>query len=158
MIRRFFAILSFLAVFFPGFLYAETMTVITKENAVREYCKFFAPVKAQVKYNDTLEVLSPQGDWFKVKFRGTAGCIHKTALQKKAVSTGGSLFSGRKPGVSESEAALAGKGFNVQVESSYKRKHPEMRYNLVDYVERLDATVPDNYYTQFISGGGLRQP
>jgi hypothetical protein len=147
---------AMIVVICPVFLLAETVTVITKENAIREYCKFFAPVKAQVRYNDTLEIISVEGDWYKVQFGPSAGCIHKTAVDKRTGSASGSFFSRKGSGVTENEAALAGKGFNPQVESSYKQKHPEMKYHLVDNIERF--LVSDREIEQFVVQGGLRQP
>ncbi len=134
---------------------ADTVTVITKENAIREYGKFFSPVKAYVKYNDKLEVLSTEGDWYKVKYGPSIGYIHKTAVEKRTASSPG-LFSRKGSGVSESEAALAGKGFNPQVEASYKSKHPGMKFYLVDNIERY--IVPDKDVAIFIADGGLVQP
>jgi hypothetical protein len=153
---KFLITLSLLIILAPVLLLAETATVITKENAIREYCKFFAPVKAQVRYNDVLEILSTEGDWYKVQFGQSTGCIHKTAVDKRTASASGSFFSRKGSGVSENEAALAGKGFNPQVESSYKQKHPEMKYHLVDNIEKL--LVSDREIEQFVTQGGLRQP
>ncbi len=141
-------------VFVAGGLLAETVTVITKDNAIREYAKFFAPIKANVRYNDRLEVLSTQGDWYKVKHGPSVGYIHKSAVQDRVVSS--ASYSGKRSSVSESEAALAGKGFNPQVEASYKGRHPEMKFYLVDKIERYP--VPEREVAHFITNGGLRQP
>jgi hypothetical protein len=151
-----FSLIILSAILIPVLVLAETATVITKENAIREYCKFFAPVKAHMKYNDSLEILSPEGDWFKVKFKSVVGCIHKSAVEKKTVSIWGSTQPSKGPGVSESEATLAGKGFNPQVESSYKKKHPEMKYNLVDNIEKSE--ISDKDLARFVVNGGLKQP
>ena len=148
-------LLSIILVFVAVSVLAETVTVITKDNAIREYAKFFAPVKANVRYNDRLEVLSAQGDWYKVKYGSSTGYIHKSAVEKRVASMPVSA-SGKRSSVSESEAALAGKGFNPQVEASYKSKHPEMKFYLVDNIERY--LVPDREVAQFITNGGLRQP
>ncbi len=148
-------IITMVFLFVATAVLAETVTVITKENTIREYNKFFSPVKAYVKYNDKLEVLSINGDWYKVKFGPSIGYIHKTAVEKRTASSPG-LFSRKGSGVSESEAALAGKGFNPQVEASYKSKHPEMKFYLVDNIERF--IVPDREVTVFIANGGLVQP
>ncbi len=134
---------------------AETVTVITKDNAIREYAKFFAPVKASVKYNDKLEVLSTEGDWLRVRYGSQVGYIHKSAVEAR-VASAASSYSRKRSSVSESEAALAGKGFNPQVEASYKKQHPEMKFYLVDNIERY--TLPDREVAQFITNGGLRQP
>ncbi len=148
-------LLSLILVFAAVSVFADTVTVITKDNAIRAYAKFFAPIKANVHYNDRLEALSMEGDWYKVKFGQSIGYIHRTAVEKRAVAVPAS-YARKGSSVSESEAALAGKGFNPQVEASYKRQHPEMRYNLVDSVERYP--VPDRDVAQFIVAGGLRQP
>ncbi len=134
---------------------AETARVITKENAVREYCKFFAPVKAKVKYNDVLTIKSAEGDWFKVKYKNVEGCIHKSAIDQKEVDVSGASASG-KSSATESEVSLAGKGFNPQVEASYKSKHPEANYRAVDAAESYN--VPDSKISDFINSGRLNQP
>jgi len=71
-------------IFVAGSLLAETVTVITKDNAIREYAKFFAPVKANVKYNDRLEILATEGDWYRVRYGASDGYIHKSAVEKRA--------------------------------------------------------------------------
>ena len=134
---------------------AETVTVITWDNAIREYATFFAPVKANVRYNDRLEVLATQGDWYKVKYGPSIGYIHKSAVEQRVAAMSAS-YPGKRSSVSQSEAALAGKGFNPQVEASYKNQHPEMKFYLVDSIERY--VVPDREVAQFITNGGLRQP
>ena len=57
-------------------------------------------------------------------------------------------------GASGSEVALAGKGFNPEVEKSYGKAHPEMNYALVDEVERY--SVDPNSLRSFIQRGGLK--
>lgn len=134
--------------------FADTARVITKENAIRNDCKFFSPVKVKLKYNDEVEVISKEGDWFKVKYKDKTGCIHKSAVEEKSVSLSG-VFGSKKQASSD-EVALAGKGFNPQVESSYKNKHPEMNFNAVDSVEKYK--VSEERLSKFIKDGGLKQP
>jgi hypothetical protein len=134
---------------------AEIVTVISKENAIRSSCKFFAPIVAKVRYNDKLEVIRQEGDWYRVRFNDLEGCIHKTAVQKqqfKLVQLEGS-GSGS---ATEDEVALAGKGFNPQVESEYKAKNPELQFHLVDEIEAFQ--VPENEQVEFIQEGELNIP
>ncbi|MCS7215723.1 MAG: hypothetical protein RMI30_07560 [Thermodesulfovibrio sp.] len=135
--------------------YAETVTVITKENAIREFPRFFAPVKALVKYNDTLDVITKEGDWLKVKFRNKIGYIHRTAVERRTASVKG-VSSQKKTGTSEDEVTLAGKGFNAQVEKAYKNKYPDIKYEVVDKVEKYDISERD--LISFIKAGGLSEP
>ena len=68
---------------------AETARVVTKENALRENCRFFAPVKMVLHYDDAVDLISPSGDWFRARYKGVEGCIHKSAVLKKNVSLSG---------------------------------------------------------------------
>lgn len=149
-------ILSLIIVFFIASLaFAETAKVITRENAIRNDCRFFSPVKAKVKHNDELEIISQAGDWFRVKFGNVKGCIHKSAIEKKEFSLTG-LFGTKTRDTSGDEVALAGKGFNPQVESSYKKKHPELDFTMVDRIEGY--TVPEKKLESFMREGGLKLP
>ncbi|MGE5894193.1 MAG: hypothetical protein ACM34I_09080 [bacterium] len=133
-------------------LFAETARVVTRENAIRESCRFFAPVKAKVRYNDAVAILSREGDWYRVRFKGTTGCIHKSALEEKKFSLSG--LRGSKPSAaSQDEVALAGKGFNPQVEKSYRGKNPDLDFRAVDLIEAYD--VPDSKLMEFMKEGGL---
>lgn len=133
---------------------AETVRVITKENAVREECRFFAPVKMTVRYGDTLDTTGQQGDWFRVQARGISGCIHKTAISARAGSISGSMGSAR--GASQDETALAGKGFDPQTEAAYRQKNANLNYSAVDWVEKI--SIPTERMQNFVTWGGLRQP
>ncbi len=135
--------------------HAETATVITKENAIRESCRFFSPVKAAVHYNDALEVISREGDWFHVEFRGVQGCIHKSAIQKKSISLS-NIVGSKKRSTSEEEVALAGKGFNPQVEAAYKSKNQSLNFGAVDSIESYK--IPENKLRAFILNGKLNLP
>ncbi|GBD98604.1 hypothetical protein BMS3Abin07_00628 [bacterium BMS3Abin07] len=146
-------LLSFL--FLISAAYAETANVITRENAIRKECRFFSPIKAIVKYNDELQIISQEGDWFHVKFGNIAGCIHKSAIRKKSFSLSG-LLGTEARAASSNEVALAGKGFNPQVESSYKQKHPELDFRTVDRIENYN--VPGDKLKAFIKSGGLKLP
>ena len=131
---------------------AETVTVITKQNAIRESCKFFSPVKATVHYNDVLDVISQTGDWYQVSFKGSQGCIHKSAVEKKSISLSKITGSGSQSAAGE-EVALAGKGFNPQVESAYKRQNPSLNFQAVNTIENYG--VSENELINFIQGGKL---
>ncbi|MBF0320230.1 MAG: hypothetical protein HQL01_10570 [Nitrospirae bacterium] len=138
----------------PSYVFGETMQVVTKENAVRAECNFFSAVRAMVKYADTLDILSTKGDWYLVKFGDKEGCIHKSALNKTAVQL--TKSEGGKHSASKDEVSLAGKGFNPQVEDAYKKKHPEMDFNLVTEIEGY--TVQAEKLGEFVKVGGLTEP
>lgn len=139
---------------FYSFSFAETITVITKNNAIRESPKFFSPVKIFVKYGDVLNVLSIERDWYKVKFRNYSGYIHKSAVEKRVVALKTGSYQGSS--TSEGEITLAGKGFNPEVERVYKNKNPQMRYDLVEKVEKIQ--ISEMEILSFIKTGGLSEP
>lgn len=143
-----------LAALFVSGAAAETVRVITKENAVREECRFFAPIKMTVRYGDMLETTGQQGDWFRVQARGVSGCIHKTAVSARGGSISGPMGSSR--GASHDETALAGKGFDQQTENAYRQQNATLNYAGVDWVERI--SIPSDRVQNFVIWGGLRQP
>jgi len=134
---------------------SETARIITKENALREQCRFFSPVKARVQYADVITVISKEGDWYRASFKGIEGCIHKNAIEEKSFNLSG-ISGTEKRSATNTEVALAGKGFNPQVESSYRRSHPEMNLRAVDLIEGY--TVSETELLDFIIKGGLNRP
>lgn len=153
--RRFFVVSLFLVLASAGIASAETLSVVTKENAIRETCRFFAPVKIKVSYGDKLEVTAREGDWVKVKFKSAAGCIHSGAVTERKLSlTGVEGQSGTS--ATSDEVALAGKGFNPQVEAAYRRNHPELDFQKVNSIQGY--RVPDDQVRNFLRNGGLREP
>jgi hypothetical protein len=150
----------FLALTVPAAYGADIVRVVTKENAVREQCRFFAPVAAKVRYGEPLEVVSAEGDWLRVRFEDTEGCIHKTAITekkfKKKKIKEGSGDESASGGASSEEVALAGKGFNSTVEKKYRSDNPDMDFADVDHIE--ESSVNDEAMLEFIEEGGLKQP
>ncbi|MBW4057126.1 MAG: hypothetical protein HIU83_17400 [Proteobacteria bacterium] len=133
---------------------AETVMVTTRENAVRNDCRFFAPVKFKVLLGDRLTVNGRKGDWLLVSAKGFSGCIHKSAVEERNFATAGRGASlGR---TSTDEVSLAGKGFNPQVESGYRTSGKNLNYAAVDEISHL--SVSDKKLDSFIRQGGLIQP
>lgn len=134
---------------------AENLRVITRENAVRQDCRFYSPVKMKVRLNDELDLRSAEGDWYRVGIKGAVGCIHKSAVSRNAVAVSKIRGSDEKRPTSE-EVSLAGKGFNPRVEEQFKSGHPELRFGPVDEVERFE--VSDDAVFRFMKEGGLLLP
>ena len=134
---------------------SETARIITKENALREQCRFFSPVKARVQYADVITVISKEGDWYRASFKGIEGCIHKNAIEEKSFNLSG-ISGTEKRSATNTEVALAGKGFNPQIEASYRHNHPDMNFRAVDLIERSAISEAD--LLDFINRGGLNLP
>jgi hypothetical protein len=135
--------------------HAETVRVTVRESAVRADCRFLAPVRARVYSNDKLAVTAKNGDWYRVTVDGVKGCIHKSAVQSKSYFFSGDSSSG-KGGASEDEVSLAGKGFNPQVESAYRKQNADLDFKAVDTIQKYQ--VSDDSLKRFIEAGGLTLP
>lgn len=133
---------------------AETVSVVTRDNAIRSESRFFAPVRAKVRFGDRLTVTGRKGDWYQVSAKGVSGWVHKSAVESRSYSVSG---RGRSAGgVSADEVSLVGKGFNPQVEAGYRNANKNLNYGTVDEIERL--AVGEKNLETFIRQGGLIQP
>jgi hypothetical protein len=85
-----------------------------------------------------VDVLEEQRGWARVRVRGGEGWVHLSALtSKRIVLQSGSQDVGT--GASSGEVALAGKGFNQEVENKYKQDN-DLDYTWVDRMGEFTAT------------------
>jgi hypothetical protein len=132
---------------------AATLKVITEEAMIRKEKRFFAPVVARVPYGEMIEELERQGDWLRVNYRGQQGWIHISAVQEQKFR----LTTGEKAQESSrEEVVLAGKGFTLEVEKSFRDKNPKMRFDLVDQVQSYK--IEEKQLQTFLQTGFLREP
>jgi SH3-like domain-containing protein len=131
----------------------KSMSVTVRETQARATPSFLGPVLAVLAYGDRLDVLEEQRDWIKVSLPGgKQGWVHRSALTEKRVV----LQAGSAPveeTASSSEVALAGKGFNKEVEARYKAEN-DLDYTWVDRMESFE--VPAERILAFVEAGGLR--
>jgi uncharacterized protein YgiM (DUF1202 family) len=120
----------------------EKMSVQVKTGQLRATPSFLGAVVATVAYADRVTVAGTQAPWLKVTdAKGRTGWIHQTALTKKRiVLSAGSADVGK--GVSGEELALAGKGFNSEVEAEFKAENQNIDFTWVDRMETFRVT-PD---------------
>lgn len=135
------AALSLLALFVTLVL-AETLIVKVQSTNLRKTPKFYGAVILALRSGDKVEKVTAQPDgWIKVRTTGGAvGWIHSSAVtvQKFRLTA---MNSGLKTQTSASEVALAGKGFNKQVEENYRAKHREVSFAEVDALLRLKVAA-----------------
>jgi hypothetical protein len=131
-------------------------SIIVKETPVRDKPSFTGKILAKLVYTDRVQILEmpAAGSWVKVRLaaKKIEGWVHVSALAKddKAIVKAGS--ENVATGASGSEVALAGKGFNPEVEAEYK-KNPTLNYTAVDAMEAY--VVPPAALSAFITQGGL---
>lgn len=144
------AALGLLALFVTLVL-AETLIVKVQSTSLRKTPKFYGAVVQPLRSGDKVEKMASQPDgWIQVKTSGGAvGWIHSSAVtvQKFNLMTAGGTM---KTQASASEVALAGKGFNKQVEESYRAKHKEANFAEVDWMQqlRVAASVLEEFMKQ----------
>jgi uncharacterized protein YgiM (DUF1202 family) len=134
---------------------AATMRVQVQSGQVRSAPSYLGGVVATVSYGQAVEVVAEQGAWQQVRTPdGKTGWMHASALTAKKVSmqAGGAAQSG----ASGDEMALAGKGFNKDVEAQFKAGHADVDFTWVDRMATMKAGAAD--VERFVAAGGLAQP
>jgi len=131
----------------------KSMSVTVRETQARATPSFLGPVLVILAYGDRVDVLEEQRDWIKVSLPGgKQGWVHRSALTEKRIA----LQAGSGPveeTASSSEVALAGKGFNKEVEAQYKAEN-DLDYTWVDRMEGF-VVSPQQILT-FVESGELR--
>lgn len=118
------------------------MSVQVKTGQLRANPSFLAPPVATVAYEDKIEVLQQQGDWYEAVKDGKKGWIHQSALASKKIGFGAG-GSNAQTGASGEELALAGKGFNADVERQYKASNRNVDFTWVDRMEKMTVQPPE---------------
>lgn len=142
----------------PGIARGETMKVTQSNQSLYPDPDFAGTPIAPVPVGAEVTVQQQSGDWYKVEYQGKSGWLNRQAFPSPATgskfSLPGMLFGAPVKETSSDEAALAGKGFTPEVESSYRQKHPEAKFAEVDKVEayRVDPAK----LQAFITEGGLK--
>jgi len=133
---------------------ATQMSVQSEKAAIRATPGPFAQTIATLGYGDRVNVIAEQGAWSQVQTAaGQTGWTQTASLtKKKVVLQAGSSDVSRT--ASGEELALAGKGFNSQVEGEFKAKNPDVDFRWIDYMEKIKVTEPQ--MIRFLREGGLK--
>jgi hypothetical protein len=130
------------------------MSVQVQQAQLRSTPSFLGKIITTIAYAKQVQVVEEQGDWMKVIPAGssTEGWMHTSALTKKKII----LKAGEEDvalAASSDEVALAGKGFNAEVEKEFKAQNSEVDYNAVDKMEKI--VISQNQMQAFLTKGGL---
>lgn len=132
--------------------FSATMSVQVKEAPVRANPSFVGKIAGTLAYGDQVEVAQTQGAWSKVTGGGVSGWIHTSALSSKKIA----LTAGQeqaKVAASGDELALAGKGFNSDVEAKFKADHKNVDFTWIDRMERIK--IPAAEMQAFLKAGDV---
>ena len=131
---------------------SNMFSVQQKEGKLRSKPSFLGKIVSKLPYATRVSKVSEQGAWYQVKAGNVSGWMHKSSLTEKVII----LKAGDKDvasGVSDDELVLAGKGFNSDVEKSYKQENPNLNYALVDKMEQFEINL--DTFESFVKEGGL---
>lgn len=132
-------------------LAAGVVNVQVRDGQLRSAPSFLGRIVGQVGYGQAVTVAESQGDWSRVAAGSVSGWIHASALT--TADLGLQSGSGGAPSsVTEKEMALAGKGFNAQVEKQYRSSHGG-DFASVDRMERQG--VQTERLVAFLRQGGV---
>ncbi len=132
----------------------KAMSVQVRKGELRATPGFLGKIVATLSYGDRVEVLEQRKPWIRVSPAGktVAGWMHSSALSEKRIV----LKAGARDtqaAASGGELALAGKGFNADVEAEFKAKNRNLDFSAID---RMQATeVSQDRILSFLREGGL---
>jgi hypothetical protein len=130
------------------------MSVQVKTGQVRSAPSFTGMIIQKLSYGEQVAVSEEKSSWVKVSMadKNTEGWMHSSALTHKKIVL--------KPGASDvektasgDEVALAGKGFNEEVEKNYRTGNKNLDYEGVDKMEKIVVSQPE--IEKFLNEGGL---
>jgi hypothetical protein len=113
--------------------------VSVKTVTLKSSTWFFASGRGNLGYGNEVSVLQVKGNWAEVRAAGNSsvsGWVPVSNLSAKRIVASGSS------GVTASEVALAGKGFNQEVENAY-RAQGSLNYADIDRTEAIAVSQSD---------------
>ena len=148
-------IVSAMAVVLAGSaMAAKKLSVQVREVQVKSSPNYLSATVGTLSYGASVDVVNEEGSWLQIS--QPKGYIPKNATGTAKANVDASKNYAAK-GVSHDETALAGKGFNPQVESQYKKNNASLAaaYAQVDKVEAMTVPLPE--LNQFILAGQLNK-
>ena len=153
--KKFF-ILFALALLVSGALFGQisrggSAWVSSKSAALKTSTWFFAGTRGTLQMGDRVTVLQINGNWAEVRSAANSSLSGWTAVSN--LSARQIVASGT--GATASEVALAGKGFNQDVENAYKADKTGGSLNYADVDKTEAITVSQDDLLQFVTEGRL---
>jgi uncharacterized protein YgiM (DUF1202 family) len=132
-------------------LKSEEISVHVGEATLRSKPTYLSKKVIRIPYATRVKVLERKGAWIKIRYDGAKEAwIHKTATTEEKLEL---KVAAKNTTVTDREQAIAGKGFNAEVEKEYRKK-AEYNYKAVDKMQN-SWNVPDKDLEKFAKDGGL---
>ena len=130
-----------------------SMSVQVKKGDVRSTPSFLGKIVARLSYGDPVRVQGAKGPWMLVDLVDSGnGWIHTSALTRKKIVLHAGQTDAQQTTDSD-EIALAGKGFNEQVEGEFKAQNPNIDYTWIDKMENI--VISRKQMLEFLQEGDL---
>lgn len=117
---------------------ATIMSVQIRKADIRETPSYLGKIITSLAYGDKVTILAENGAWVQVSASGQSGWMHNSALTRKNIVM--KAGEGAQTSASSGEMALAGKGFNSDVEAQFKANHKEIDFTWVDKMEKIKVS------------------
>ncbi len=133
----------------------QMMSVQVRDAPVRSSPSFLGAVVATLPYGRRVAARVEPNGWARVALPGGGGqgWLHASALTPKTIKMQAGAADVARHATSD-EVALAGKGFNRQVENAYQAQNPNLDYGWIDRMAGI-AVSPDQM-RHFMREGNLR--
>ncbi|MEZ4386433.1 MAG: SH3 domain-containing protein [Candidatus Krumholzibacteriia bacterium] len=135
-------------------LAAEQLSMQVRQASLRSRPSYLSAATVEVAYGARLTVLETRGAWRKLRTAdGAEGWLHESALTEKRVQ----LSAGQgdvQTGADTDELALAGKGFNEEVEKAFQADNRQIDYTWVDRM--ASWTVTPEEAVAFLAAGEVK--
>jgi len=129
------------------------MSVQVKQCQLRSKPTFLGKVVTNLEYGDRVEVAREEDSWIEVSPPGkNRGWVHVSALSKRKIILNPESRD-IEEAASNDEIALAGKGFNRQVEDKY-RQDKKLDFSWIDKMETIVVSQSD--IDNFVRRGGMK--
>lgn len=126
----------------------EVRYVNVQQSELKEKASNFGKTVQSLEYAQPVTLIEDNGKWAKISLEnGTQGYVNSASLTKRKIRSSG--FS-----ASASELALAGKGFNVEIENTYKQSG-NVDFDSVDDMESF--RIKNNELLSFLKEGNLNE-
>ncbi|MBT3222606.1 MAG: SH3 domain-containing protein [Proteobacteria bacterium] len=142
---------------FAGMALAEPSGLVAVQvpAAVKQSAGPFSPIVAQLAYGDKVQVLETIDAWARIADASGAelGWVHTSVLANKRTSLKAGE-GGDDVSATSDELALAGKGFNSDIEASFRAENQNLDYLTIDAMEQVVISVEEA--TAFLAEGELK--
>lgn len=128
------------------------LSIQVREAEMRSNPSYLSGIVTTLSYGDRVRVLEEGSGWYRVSFEGDTGWVHNSAVtEERIVLEGGQ--EDVETGATDTEVALAGRGFNEEVESRYQSEQG-LDYSKIDEIE-ASYDFSREELAEFMQSGGL---